>query len=246
MLKKIFLLLSILVFSAAAIVAQGTSSTTTTTTTTKKPPVFRPTKDQIKQVQTMLTEKNLYKGEATGVYNDTTRAGIKSFQKDNGLSQTGTLNRATLEKFGVELTENQKASPVLESSFATTKSDTKTVTKSDSATPTTGNSASSSKPIGASASDGTKKPAPFRANVDQIKAAQKMLKDGKMYTGDETGKLDDPTREGLGKYQEANGLKVTKTLNAVTLEKMGIALTDAQKANVAAQAEYDAAKAPKN
>ena len=50
-----------------------------------------------------------------------------------------------------------------------------------------------------------------------------------MYAGEQTGKLDDPTRDGLKKYQEANGLKVTGTLNQVTLEKMGIALTDKQK-----------------
>ena len=50
-----------------------------------------------------------------------------------------------------------------------------------------------------------------------------------MYAGDETGKLDDPTRDGLKKYQEAKGLKVTGTLNQVTLDKMGIALTDKQK-----------------
>ena len=56
------------------------------------------------------------------------------------------------------------------------------------------------------------------------------------------GKLDDATREGLKKYQEANSVKVTGSLNAATLEKMGIAFTDAQKANVAAQAAYDAAK----
>jgi len=72
------------------------------------------------------------------------------------------------------------------------------------------------------------------------------LRDGKMLTGGEDGKLDDITREGLGKYQDANGLKVTKTLNAATLEKMNITLTDKQKAQVAAQAAYDAAKAPKN
>ena len=70
-----------------------------------------------------------------------------------------------------------------------------------------------------------------------------MLKDGKMYAGEETGKLDDPTRDGLKKYQEANKIKVTGTLNADTLTKMGIALTDAQKANVAAHAAYDAGKA---
>ena len=65
-----------------------------------------------------------------------------------------------------------------------------------------------------------------------------------MLTGGEDGKLDDLTRGGLKKYQEANSLNVTGTLNAATLEKMGIALTDAQKANVAAQAAYDAAKKP--
>jgi hypothetical protein len=43
------------------------------------------------------------------------------------------------------------------------------------------------------------------------------------------GKLDDATREGLRKYQQAEGLKVTGTLNKVTLEKMNIALTDKQR-----------------
>ena len=88
--------------------------------------------------------------------------------------------------------------------------------------------------------DKPKKAAPFRATPDQIKAAQKMLKDGKMYAGDETGKLDTPTRDGLKKFQETSGLKVTGTLNSVTLEKMGIPLTDKQKADAAAAA------APKN
>ena len=47
---------------------------------------------------------------------------------------------------------------------------------------------------------------------------------------EQTGKLDIATRDGLKKYQQAEGLKVTGTLNKVTLEKMGIALTDKQKA----------------
>jgi hypothetical protein len=41
--------------------------------------------------------------------------------------------------------------------------------------------------------------------------------------------LDDATREGLRKYQQAEGLKVTGTLNKLTLEKMNIALTEKQK-----------------
>ena len=70
----------------------------------------------------------------------------------------------------------------------------------------------------------------FRANADQIKQAQALLKQRSFYNGEQIGKLDSATREGLKKYQQAEGLKVTGTLNKVTLEKMGIALTDKQKA----------------
>ncbi len=65
----------------------------------------------------------------------------------------------------------------------------------------------------------------FCASKEQIMQAQKMLK------VTETGKLDDATRDGLKIYQAANALNVTGTLNQVTLEKMGIALTDKQKEN---------------
>ena len=70
---------------------------------------------------------------------------------------------------------------------------------------------------------------PFRATADQIKQAQALLKTRNFYGGEQTGKLDDATRAGLKKYQEAEGLKVTGTLNKVTLEKMAITLTDKQK-----------------
>lgn len=70
----------------------------------------------------------------------------------------------------------------------------------------------------------------FRANKDQIKQAQAILKQRGFYTGEQTGKLDDDTRAGLKLYQKAEGLKVTGTLNKVTLEKMNITLTDKQKA----------------
>ena len=69
----------------------------------------------------------------------------------------------------------------------------------------------------------------FRATADQIKQAQAILKQRSFYAGDETGKLNPDTRAGLKKYQEAEGLKVTGTLNKITLEKMAIQLTDKQK-----------------
>lgn len=69
----------------------------------------------------------------------------------------------------------------------------------------------------------------FRANKDQIKQAQAILKQRGFYSGEETGKLDDDTRGGLRKYQDAEKIKVTGTLNKLTLEKMGVILTDKQK-----------------
>ena len=69
----------------------------------------------------------------------------------------------------------------------------------------------------------------FRATKEQINQAQAILKERGFYAGEQLGKLDDATRDGLRKYQQAEGLKVTGTLNKVTLEKMNITLTDKQK-----------------
>ena len=96
---------------------------------------------------------------------------------------------------------------------------TVTAQNSNSST-TTNNSNTAAKP---------RKPI-FRAKKDQIQQAQKILKDRGFYGGEQTGKLDADTRAGLKKYQTAENLKVTGTLNKVTLEKMAIVLTDRQKA----------------
>jgi peptidoglycan hydrolase-like protein with peptidoglycan-binding domain len=77
---------------------------------------------------------------------------------------------------------------------------------------------------------GTKRGPIFRATKEQINQAQAILKDRGFYAGEQIGKLDDATREGLRKYQQAEGLKVTGTLNKITLEKMNITLTDKQRA----------------
>jgi peptidoglycan hydrolase-like protein with peptidoglycan-binding domain len=69
----------------------------------------------------------------------------------------------------------------------------------------------------------------FRATKEQINQAQAILKERGFYAGEQLGRLDDATRDGLRKYQQAEGLKVTGTLNKITLEKMNIVLTDKQK-----------------
>jgi len=81
----------------------------------------------------------------------------------------------------------------------------------------------------AATKQGTKRGPIFRATKEQINQAQAILKERGFYSGEQLGKLDDATRDGLRKYQQAEGLKVTGTLNKVTLEKMKITLTDKQK-----------------
>jgi peptidoglycan hydrolase-like protein with peptidoglycan-binding domain len=105
------------------------------------------------------------------------------------------------------------------------------------------NTSSTTKQANANTQPARKRPPVFRANQDQIKQAQAILKQRNFYAGDAAGKLDTATRDGLKKYQQAEGLKVTGTLNAATLGKMNIQLTDKQKETVGKiQAAQSAAK----
>lgn len=106
-----------------------------------------------------------------------------------------------------------------------------------SAAPGAQNTNSPAAGAGETAAPAKKRPPVFRATKEQIKQAQAVLKGRNFYAGEASGKLDDDTRAGLRKYQEAEGLKVTGTLNAVTLQKMNIPLTDRQKEVVAAQSQ---------
>ena len=77
----------------------------------KRGPIFRATKEQINQAQAMLKQRNFYAGEPTGKLDDATRAGLRKFQDAEKMKVTGTLNRATLEKMNIALTDKQKAMP---------------------------------------------------------------------------------------------------------------------------------------
>lgn len=111
----------ILTFSITAQTSSDNSLNNDTTATKEAKPkrvIFRASKEQVMQVQTMLKEKSKYAGEVDGKFNKDFRTAIKDFQGENELKKTGTLNRATLEKMGVQLTEKQMEMPVNPNSFA--------------------------------------------------------------------------------------------------------------------------------
>lgn len=114
MLTRLVLLFALfLAFTTAAAAQNANSSTTSassnTNTTKKRGPVFRATKDQIMQAQAVLKERSFYSGEQTGKLDDATRTGLKAYQKAEGLKSTGTLNKDTLVKMNIALTDKQKA-----------------------------------------------------------------------------------------------------------------------------------------
>ena len=103
-------LLLLCVFSTAAMAQDSTSTSTRSTTKqgVKRGPVFRATKDQINQAQAILKQRGFYAGDQIGKLDDATRDGLRKYQQAEGLKVTGTLNKITLEKMNITLTEKQK------------------------------------------------------------------------------------------------------------------------------------------
>lgn len=107
----------LMIFSVVASAQNANSSTTANTqantqntnTVKKRAPIFRATKDQIRQAQAILKQRGFYQGEQTGQLNDDTRAGLRKFQEAESIKVTGTLNKITLEKMNITLTDKQKA-----------------------------------------------------------------------------------------------------------------------------------------
>ncbi len=111
--KKVLSTILSLLFISSFALGQSSSTTTEGKTTAaktsrKRGPVFRASKDQIKQAQVILKQRGFYAGEQTGKLDENTRAGLKKYQEAETLKVTGTLNKLTLAKMGIELTEKQK------------------------------------------------------------------------------------------------------------------------------------------
>ena len=156
-----------------------TTETKPETETKTKKPIFRANKAQVMQAQKML------KVAESGKLDTETRAAIKKYQPENSLKATGTLNRATLEKMGIELTDKQKEIPVSPSSFVSAEKD------------------KMEKP----------KRTIFRANKEQVMQAQKILKvkeSGKLDDATRAALKEYQTANGIKSTGTLNQVTVTK------------------------------------
>ena len=64
---------------------------------------------EVKAIQQLLKDWGLFDSEITGYYGKITEAGVKKFQKYNGLNVTGIADKATLKKMGITIGERPSA-----------------------------------------------------------------------------------------------------------------------------------------
>ena len=58
---------------------------------------------EVEEIQRVLQEWGLFKGEITGYFGTATESALKQYQKSNGLPQTGIADEATLKKMGITI-----------------------------------------------------------------------------------------------------------------------------------------------
>ncbi len=58
---------------------------------------------EVEEIQRVLKEWGLFRGEITGYFGTATENALKQFQKKNGLEVTGTADEATLKKMGITI-----------------------------------------------------------------------------------------------------------------------------------------------
>lgn len=59
------------------------------------------TGEEVKSIQTALSNRGYYKGNIDGIYGTGTKNAVLSFQKDNGLSADGIAGKQTLKALGI-------------------------------------------------------------------------------------------------------------------------------------------------
>jgi peptidoglycan hydrolase-like protein with peptidoglycan-binding domain len=103
-LKNIFALIAILFVLSTAAIAQDKGATGNASSNgdkiTRVRVEYMPA--TIEKAQQALKAKGFYKGEITGKMDPATRDSVKAFQKQEGISPTGRLNKDTRVKLNIE------------------------------------------------------------------------------------------------------------------------------------------------
>ncbi len=64
---------------------------------------------EVEEIQRVLAERGIFKGEITGYYGAQTEEAVLAFQKQQGLNQTGIADDATLKRLGITIGSRPEA-----------------------------------------------------------------------------------------------------------------------------------------
>ena len=120
-----------LVFGASRPGAAQTSATTTkkkkSSSKSKRKAKVKgqtaPTPDRIRDIQAALQKDGSYDGELTGKWDAATMDAMKKYQDKNGISPTGKIDAASLNKLGLGSDTAGKGAPVPAASSSATPAD---------------------------------------------------------------------------------------------------------------------------
>lgn len=98
--KKIVQILIIICLNVLSITVLTSSFTAETQSTLSK---VGSQGSEVKAIQEKLKERGVYKGSVDGIYGSGTQKAVKTFQKQQGLSQDGIAGPATLKKLGITI-----------------------------------------------------------------------------------------------------------------------------------------------
>ncbi len=101
---------------ALALVFPAWSADQTKSTDMKQEKSAKPSQnsDEVKKIQEALKSKGDDPGAIDGRMGRKTHAALRAFQKSNGLKVTGSLDKETADKLGVQLTTSSETQPVKE------------------------------------------------------------------------------------------------------------------------------------
>ena len=197
-----------LIMSLSGLAAADDDHSPNVTITTKDGARANMSRQQIADMQRALIARNLYQGEADGVWGPKTESAVKNFQTQSGLESTGVLNEPTARALGLD----------------TSSMDRQTVSGTDAPAPS---GTVTPAPAQAKMEDSTTNVKLETLSQDQAREMQQRLQLLGYYRGPVDGKVGEGTRAALQRYfQHQADLARQGVISNATIGMFGTEVSD--------------------